>query len=72
MVTYPGVAFSWSVALDLLLLFEALLKICTSNCHLSTCSPVSLFVITMTSFEILLPTIHLSSWDMIRLMYALT
>jgi len=59
---YPGAAFSWSVALDLLLLFlEALLKICTSNCHLSTCSPVSLLVITMTSFEILLPTIHLSS-----------
>lgn len=44
----------------------------TSNCHLSTRSPVSLSVMTMTSFEILPPTIHLSSWDMIFLMYALT
>jgi len=40
----------------------------TSNCHRSTCSPVSLSVITMTSLEILPPTIHLSSWDMIFLM----
>lgn len=44
----------------------------TSNCHRSTCSPVSLSVMTMTSLEILPPTIHLSSWDMIFLMYALT
>ncbi len=27
---------------------------------------------TITSFEILPPAIHLLSWDMIRLMYALT
>lgn len=44
----------------------------TSNCQRSTCSPVSLSVITITSLEILPPTIHLSSWDMIFLMYALT
>lgn len=44
----------------------------TSNCHRSTCSPVSLFVITTTSLEIFPPTIHLSSCDMIFLMYALT
>lgn len=44
----------------------------TSNCQRSTCSPVSLSVMTMTSLEILPPTIHLSSWDMIFLMYALT
>jgi hypothetical protein len=36
------------------------------------CSPVSLSVMTMTSFWILPPTIHLSSCDMIFLMYART
>ena len=40
----------------------------TSNCHLSTCSPVSLLVITTTSFEIFPPIIHLFNWDMIFLM----
>lgn len=44
----------------------------TSNCHLSTCSPVSLLVMTTTSLEILPPTIHLLSCDMIFLMYDLT
>lgn len=44
----------------------------TSNCHRSTCSPVSLLVMTTTSFEILPPIIHLLSCDMIFLMYALT
>lgn len=44
----------------------------TLNSHRSTCSPVSLSVMTMTNFEILPPTIHLSSCDMIFLMYALT
>ena len=44
----------------------------TSNCHRSTCSLVSLSVITTTSLEILLPTIHLFNCDMIFLMYALT
>ena len=52
--------------------FEGLLNIWTSNCHRSTCSPVSLLDITTTSFEILPPVIHLLSWDMILLMYALT
>jgi hypothetical protein len=44
----------------------------TSNCHLSTGSPVSLLVMTMISFEILDLSIHLFSCDMIFLMYALT
>lgn len=44
----------------------------TSNCHRSTCSPVSLSVMTITRREILPPTIHLSSWPMMRLMYAFT
>jgi hypothetical protein len=44
----------------------------TSNCHLSMCSPVSLLVITTTSFDIFPPTIHLSSCDIIFLIYALT
>lgn len=44
----------------------------TSNCQRSTCSPVSLLVITTTSLEILPPIIHLSSCDMIFLIYALT
>jgi len=48
------------------------MKTLTSNCHLSTCSPVSLLVMTMTSLEILALSIHLLSCDMIFLMYALT
>lgn len=44
----------------------------TSNCHRSTCSPVSLSVMTTTSFEIFPPTIHLFNCDMIFLMYPLT
>jgi hypothetical protein len=44
----------------------------TSNCHRSTCSPVSLLVMTMTSLEILPPYIQSLSCDMIFLMYALT
>lgn len=44
----------------------------TSNCHRSTCSPVSLSVMTITRREIFPPTIHLSSWPMMRLMYAFT
>lgn len=51
---------------------EGLLNIWTSNCHRSRCSPVSLLEMTTTSFEILPPVIHLLSWDMIFLMYALT
>lgn len=43
-------------------------RIHTSNCHLSTCSPVSLLVITTTSFEIFPPCIHSFNWDMIFLM----
>ncbi len=39
----------------------------TSNCHLSTFSPVSLLVMTTTSLEILPPVIHLLSCDMIFL-----
>lgn len=71
-----GAAFSLSggfaaVSLEAAFL-EGLLKIWTSNCHRSTCSPVSLLDITTTSFEILPPVIHLLSWDMIFLMYALT
>jgi hypothetical protein len=34
----------------------------TSNCHLSRCSPVSLLVTTITSFEIFDFWIHLLSW----------
>lgn len=71
-----GAAFSLSggfaaVSLEAAFL-EGLLNIWTSNCHRSTCSPVSLLDITTTSFEILPPVIHLLSWDMIFLMYALT
>ena len=70
-----GAAFSLSggfaVSLEDVFL-EGLLNIWTSNCHRSTCSPVSLLEITTTSFEILPPVIHLLSWDMIFLMYALT
>lgn len=70
-----GAAFSLSGGFDVSLeaaFLEGLLNIWTSNCHRSTCSPVSLLVITTTSFEILPPVIHLLSWDMIFLMYALT
>ena len=70
-----GAAFSLSggfaVSLEAAFL-EGLLNIWTSNCHRSTCSPVSLLEITTTSFEILPPVIHLLSCDMIFLMYALT
>lgn len=68
-------AFSLSGGLDVSLeaaFFEGLLNIWTSNCHRSTCSPVSLLVMTTTNFDILPPVIHLLSWDMIFLMYALT
>jgi hypothetical protein len=44
----------------------------TSNCHRSMFSPVSLLTMTITSLDILPETIHLSSCDMIFLMYALT
>ena len=85
--TYSGVVFSLSdVFCDCLGLFGLLNWTClmlvsiescdagqfTSNCHRSTCSPVSLLVITMTIFEIFWPSIHLLSWDMIFLMYAFT
>lgn len=66
-----GAAFSLSGGFDVSLeaaFLEGLLNIWTSNCHRSTCSPVSLLVITTTSFEILPPVIHLLSWDMIFLM----
>lgn len=43
----------------------------TSNCQRSTCSPVALLVMTITRLLILPLTIHLFSWDMIRLMYDL-
>jgi hypothetical protein len=72
---YPGAAFSWSAALDALFDdFEDLEppKIWTSNCQRSTCSPVSLLVMTMTSLDILPYFIQRSSWLMIFLMYALT
>lgn len=69
---YPGAAFSLSPALRELWLFELLPKISTSNCQRSTCSPVSLSVMTTTSFEIFPPAIHLFSCDMIFLIYALT
>ena len=69
---YPGAAFSLSPALRELEVLELLPKISTSNCQRSTCSPVSLSVITITSFEIFPPAIHLLSCDMIFLMYALT
>lgn len=70
-----GAAFSLSGGFDVSLEAAFLvgrLNIWTSNCHRSTCSPVSLLVITTTSFEILPPVIHLLSWDMIFLIYALT
>ena len=70
-----GAAFSLSggfaVSLEAVF-FEPLLNIWTSNCHRSTCSPVSLLEITTTNFEILPPVIHLLSCDMIFLIYALT
>ena len=69
---YPGAAFSFSPVLRELELLELLPKISTSNCQRSTCSPVSLSVITITSFEIFPPAIHLLSCDMIFLIYALT
>jgi len=53
--SYSRATFSLSVAFRAALPFVDLLEICTSNCHLSTCSPVSLLVITTTSFEILPP-----------------
>lgn len=40
----------------------------TLNSHLSTCSPVSLLVMTTTSLDIFPPIIHLFSCDMIFLM----
>ena len=70
--TYSGAA-TFSLSVDLLLEEELLpeglaLKSWTSNCHRSTCSPVSLLEMTMTSLEILPEIIHLFSWDMMRLM----
>ena len=71
-----GAAFSLSggfaVSLEEAAFLEGLLNIWTSNCHRSTCSPVSLLEITTTNFEILPPVIHLLSCDMIFLIYALT
>lgn len=49
--TYSGAAFSLSVPF-LEDFEEDDLFNWTSNCHLSICSPVSLLVMTMTSFEI--------------------
>ena len=67
-----GAAFSLSggfdVSLEAAFLEEDLLNIWTSNCHRSTCSPVSLLDMTTTNLEILPPVIHLLSWDMIFLM----
>jgi hypothetical protein len=85
---YSGAAFSFSDVFFDVLDFAFLPNICTysrisrdprsnagprtSNCHRSTCSPVSLLVMTTTSLDILLPYIHSFSCDMIFLMYALT
>ena len=69
---HSGVAFSLSPGrLEDLSLLDGLLMF-TSNCHLSTFSPVSLLVMTTTSFDILPLIIHRFNCDMIFLMYALT